>query len=184
LVDVVAWERRRRSCSAPKARFVVISSCQGGLGADITKAPDHEWLLDALPKRYGLVTFAGTPARARRRRHAHEGNYEGPILLAHAAADRMKATGTESAIVLFAISQAIALFPGSTALLPAARILAKECRGAPNIRVNVIAERDGGRVGGSQQRFRKVWRYRTDGVIPRYGKAADVVRGAIPSRTR
>jgi 3-oxoacyl-[acyl-carrier protein] reductase len=166
---------------------VVISSRQRGLRADITKANDRKWLLDAVPKLYGLVVFAGTPARGAAEdamRQSHEVNYEGPILLAREAAERMKATGTKGAIVLFSTMQAIALFPGSTAyagekaaLLHAARILAKECRGATNIRVNVIAP--GVMAAGMAEASiasGKYERFLTDGVIPRYGKASDVAR--------
>jgi meso-butanediol dehydrogenase / (S,S)-butanediol dehydrogenase / diacetyl reductase len=166
---------------------VVISSRHRGLRADITKAADRKWLLDGVPKLYGLVVFAGTPARGAGEdvmRQSHEVNYEGPILLAREAAERMEAGGTAGAIVLFSTMQAIALFPGSTAyagekaaLLHAARILAKECRGAANVRVNVIAP--GVMAAGMAEAsiaLGKYERYLTDGVIPRYGKAADVAR--------
>ena len=128
---------------------VIVSSRQHGIRADVTVADDRKRLLDALGKLYGLVVFTGSPARGEMEeamRISHQVNYEGPILLAREAAERMKATGTQGAIVLFATMQAVALFPGSTAyasekaaLLHAARILAKECRGPANIRVNVIA---------------------------------------------
>ena len=166
---------------------VVISSRSRGLRADITQAADRKWLLDAVPKLYGLVVFAGTPARGQgddAMRQSHQINYEGPILLAREAAERMKAAGTQGAIVLFSTMQAVALFPGSTAyagekaaLLHAARILAKECRGKTNIRVNVIAP--GVMAAGLAEASiasGKYERYLTDGVIPRYGKAADVAR--------
>ena len=166
---------------------VVISSRNRGLRADITKAADRKWLLDAVPKLYSLVVFAGTPARGATEdvmKQSHEVNYEGPILLAREAAERMKAAGTEGAIVLFSTMQALALFPGSTAyagekaaLLHAARILAKECRGKTNIRVNVIAP--GVMAAGMAEASiasGKYERYIQDGVIPRYGKAADVAR--------
>jgi NAD(P)-dependent dehydrogenase (short-subunit alcohol dehydrogenase family) len=166
---------------------VVISSRSRGLRADITKAADRKWLLDAVPKLYGLVVFAGTPARGAGEevmRQSHDVNYEGPILLAREAAERMKAAGTAGAIVLFSTMQAIGLFPGSTpyagekaALLHAARILAKECRGEANIRVNVIAP--GVMAAGMAEASiasGKYERYLTDGVIPRYGNAADVAR--------
>jgi pteridine reductase len=117
-------------------------------------------------------------------RQSHEVNYEGPILLARAAAERMKASGVPGAIVLFSTMQAIALFPGSTAysgekaaLLHSARILAKECRGASNIRVNVIAP--GVMAAGMAEASiasGKYERYISDGVIPRYGRAEDVAR--------
>jgi meso-butanediol dehydrogenase / (S,S)-butanediol dehydrogenase / diacetyl reductase len=166
---------------------VVISSRNRGLRADITKAADRQALLDAVGKLYGLVVFTGTPVRGAvedAMRQSHEVNYEGPILLAREASERMKASGTAGAIVLFSTMQAIGLFPGSTAyagekaaLLHSARILAKECRGAPNIRVNVIAP--GVMAAGMAEASiasGKYERYLTDGTIPRYGKAADVAR--------
>jgi NAD(P)-dependent dehydrogenase (short-subunit alcohol dehydrogenase family) len=166
---------------------VTVSSRQHGIRADITVADDRKRLLDALPALYGLVVFAGSPARgelADAMRISHQVNYEGPILLARAAAERMKASGTEGAIVLFSTMQAVALFPGSTAyagekaaLLHAARILAKECRGPANIRVNVIAP--GVMAAGMAEASiasGKYERYLKDGVIPRYGKAEDVAR--------
>lgn len=166
---------------------VVISSRHRGLRADITKAADRKWLLDAVPKLYGLTVFAGTPARGTGEdimRQSHEVNYEGPILLAREAAERMKAAGTQGAIVLLATMQAVALFPGSTAyagekaaLLHAARILAKECRGKSNIRVNVIAP--GVMAAGMAEvsiASGKYERYLDEGIIPRYGTAVDVAR--------
>ena len=166
---------------------VIVSSRQHGIRADITVADDRKRLLDALGKLYGLVVFTGSPARGEMEeamRISHQVNYEGPILLAREAAERMKATGTQGAIVLFATMQAVALFPGSTAyagekaaLLHAARILAKECRGQANIRVNVIAP--GVMAAGMAEASiasGKYERYLQDGIIPRYGKAQDVAR--------
>ena len=166
---------------------VVISSRTRGLRADITKPEDRKWLLDGVPKLYGLVVFAGTPARGLDHdvmRSSHEVNYEGPILLAREAAERMKSSGTQGAIVLFSTMQAVALFPGSTAyagekaaLIHTARILAKECRGPSNIRVNVIAP--GVMAAGMAETSiasGKYERYIQEGVIQRYGRAADVAR--------
>jgi NAD(P)-dependent dehydrogenase (short-subunit alcohol dehydrogenase family) len=172
---------------AAEGAHVVISSRHRGLRADITKAEDRKWLLDAVPKLYGLVVFAGDPARGPAEdamRVSHAVNYEGPILLAREAADRMKQRQIAGAIILFSTMQAVALFPGSTvyagekaALLHAARILAKECRGPANIRVNVIAP--GVMAAGMAEASiasGKYERYISDGVIPRYGKAFDVAR--------
>jgi NAD(P)-dependent dehydrogenase (short-subunit alcohol dehydrogenase family) len=166
---------------------VIVSSRTRGIRADITVAEDRKRLLDALGKLYGLVVFTGSPARGEIQdamRISHQVNYEGPILLAREAADRMRASGTAGAIVLFSTMQAVALFPGSTAyagekaaLLHAARILAKECRGPANIRVNVIAP--GVMAAGMAEASiasGKYERYLKDGVIPRYGKAEDVAR--------
>jgi meso-butanediol dehydrogenase/(S,S)-butanediol dehydrogenase/diacetyl reductase len=166
---------------------VVISSRHQGRGADITDAEDRKRLLNGVPNLYGLVVFVGTPARgetADAMRPSFELNYAGPILLAREAAERMKARGTPGAIVLFASMQAVALFPGSTAyagakaaLAHAARILAKEYRGPSNIRVNVIAPGviEAGMAEASIASG-KYDRYLRDGVIPRYGRAADVAR--------
>jgi len=166
---------------------VAVSSRQHGLCADITSAEDRKRLLDALPNLYGLAVFAGTSARgetASALRPSFELNYEGPILLAREAAERMKARGTPGAIVLFASMQAVALFPGSTAyagakaaLAHAARILAKECRGPANIRVNVIAP--GVMQAGMAEASiasGKYDSYLKDGMIPRFGRALDVAR--------
>ena len=166
---------------------VVISSRNHGLRADITQAVDRKRLLDSVPNLYGLVVFAGDPARGPLEEampRSHAVNYEGPILLARAAAEQMKTNGTPGAIVLFASMQAVALFPGSTAyagekaaLLHSGRILAKEYRGPANIRVNVIAP--GVMQAGMAEASiasGKYERYLTEGAIPRYGKAADVAR--------
>ena len=166
---------------------VVISSRNHGLRADITQTVDRKRLLDSVPNLYGLVVFAGDPARGPLEEampRSHAVNYEGPILLARAAAEQMKTNGTPGAIVLFASMQAVALFPGSTAyagekaaLLHSGRILAKEYRGPANIRVNVIAP--GVMQAGMAEASiasGKYERYLTEGAIPRYGKAADVAR--------
>ena len=166
---------------------VVISSRNHGLRADITQAVDRKRLLDSVPNLYGLVVFAGDPARGPLEEampRSHAVNYEGPILLARAAAEQMKTNGTPGAIVLFASMQAVTLFPGSTAyagekaaLLHSGRILAKEYRGPANIRVNVIAP--GVMQAGMAEASiasGKYERYLTEGAIPRYGKAADVAR--------
>src|SRR5262249_48983847 len=110
--------------------------------ADLGDAVDRARLLDAAPSLYGLVIFAGNPARVtdpsqceEALRFAFEANALGPILLAREAAERMRRAGTAGSIVLFSTMQSVGLFPGSTAyasskcaLLHAARILAKECR--------------------------------------------------------
>jgi NAD(P)-dependent dehydrogenase (short-subunit alcohol dehydrogenase family) len=166
---------------------VIVSSRSHGIQADITKAEDRARLLDSVASLYGLVVFTGNPARGNTEetmRLSHEVNYQGPILLAREAAERMKAAGTHGAIVLFATMQAVALFPGSTvyagekaALLHAARILAKECRGAANIRLNVVAP--GVMAAGMAEASiasGKYNRYLDDGVISRFGKALDVAR--------
>jgi len=80
--------------------------------------------------------------------------------------------------------QAVALFPGSTAyagakaaLLHSARILARECRGPANIRVNVISP--GVMAAGMAEASiaaGKYDRYRDEGVIHRFGRPEDIAR--------
>jgi NAD(P)-dependent dehydrogenase (short-subunit alcohol dehydrogenase family) len=80
--------------------------------------------------------------------------------------------------------QAAALFPGSTAyaapkaaLAHAARILAKECRGPANVRVNVVAP--GVMAAGmavASIASGKYDRFLNDGAIARFGRAEDVTR--------
>lgn len=159
--------------------------------ADLAVGADRRRLLDTAPEIYGLVVFAGDPARVppgadprEAMTRSHEVNYLGPILLAREAAERMKAAGTPGAIVLLATMQAVALFPGSTAyaaqkaaLVHAARILAKECRGPANIRVNVVSP--GVTAAGMAEASiasGKYDLYLKEGVIARYGRAADVAR--------
>jgi NAD(P)-dependent dehydrogenase (short-subunit alcohol dehydrogenase family) len=164
---------------------VMVASRSHGFLADVTQEGDRQRLLDAAPGLYGLVIFAGTPARGgsgEMYRLSHAVNYEGPILLARAAAERMKAHGTSGSIVLFSTMQAVALFPGSTiyagekaALAHAARILAKEYR--KDLRVNVIAPgvMDAGMAQASIASG-KYDRYVAEGTIARFGAAADVAR--------
>jgi len=156
--------------------------------ADLTNAQDRKRLLDAAPTLYGLVVFTGNPSRAadpeEAMRISNEVNYLGPALLAREAAGRMKAAQTPGAIVLFSTMQSQALFPGSiayagakSALTHAARILAKECRGPANIRVNVIAP--GVTQAGMAEASiaaGKYQRYLDDGTIPRYGRPEDIAR--------
>jgi NAD(P)-dependent dehydrogenase (short-subunit alcohol dehydrogenase family) len=177
-----------RSDAARAARLGRIAQL---VQADLSSADDRKRLLDAAPGLYGLVVFAGNPSRvaspgqlAEAMRLSHEANYLGPVLLAREAAELMKAKGTPGAIVLFSTMQAVDLFTGSTAyagskaaLLHAARILAKECRGPANIRVNVIAP--GVTQAGMAEASiaaGKYDRYIDDGVIPRFGRATDVAR--------
>lgn len=159
--------------------------------ADLRVAADRVRLLDAAPSIYGLVIFAGDPARVSDpsrleavMARSHQINYLGPILLARQAAARMKASGTPGAIVLFSTMQANALFPGSAtyaaqkaALQHAARILAKENRGPANIRVNVVSP--GVMAAGMAEASiasGKYDRFLQEGVIGRFGRAEDVAR--------
>jgi NAD(P)-dependent dehydrogenase (short-subunit alcohol dehydrogenase family) len=156
--------------------------------ADLAVATDRAGLLDAAPALYGLAVFTGDPVRIADAQEAmlrsHESNYMGPILLAREAAGRMKTAGTRGAIVLVSTMQAVALFAGSTAyasqkaaLIHAGRILAKECRGATDIRVNVICP-GVNKAGMAKASIAagKYDRFIADGVIERFGAAEDVAR--------
>jgi 3-oxoacyl-[acyl-carrier protein] reductase len=161
------------------------------LQADLASEQDRRRLLDILPAIYGVVVFAGNPARvtdpaqmARIMTESWEINFSGPVLLAREAAERMKSAGTPGAIVLLATMQAVGLFPGSTAyaspkaaLAHAARILAKECRGTANIRVNVVAP--GVMAAGMAEASiasGKYDRFIHEGAVGRFGRAVDVAR--------
>jgi 3-oxoacyl-[acyl-carrier protein] reductase len=159
--------------------------------ANLAAVEDRRRLLEAAPEIYGLVVFSGDPARVSNPAEveeamlrSHEVNYLGPILLAREAAERMKTRGTPGAVVLVSTMQAVALFPNSTAyaaqkaaLLHAARILAKECRGPANIRVNVICP-GVNQAGMAEASIRagKYDKYVKEGAIPRFGRALDVAK--------
>jgi 3-oxoacyl-[acyl-carrier protein] reductase len=159
--------------------------------ADLVSAADRARLLDAAPRLDALVVLAGDPARVSdpteieaAMRRSHDVNYLGPILLAREAAGRMRSTCTPGSIVLVSTMQANALFAGSTpyaaqkaALQHAARILAKECRGQANIRVNVVSP--GVTAAGMAEASiasGKYDRFIQEGVIGRFGRAEDVAR--------
>ena len=137
---------------------------------------------------YGLVVFSGDPARISEpeaaSRLSFEANYLGPMMLAREAADRMKSAGTPGAIVLISTMQAVSLFPGSTAyasqkaaLMHAGLVLAKECRGKTNIRVNVICP-GVNQAGMAEASIAsgKYAKYIDEDIIRRYGRAEDVAR--------
>ena len=160
----------------------------GAVRADLAVAADRARLLDSAPRLYGLAVFTGDPVRISDPEEAmlrsHEANYMGPILLAREAAERMKASGTRGAIVLLSTMQAVSLFPGSTAyaaqkaaLVHAARILAKECRGATDVRVNVVCP-GVNRAGMAEASIAsgKYDRFISENSIPRFGRAEDVAR--------
>ena len=159
--------------------------------ADLLDAADRKRLLDEVGPLYGLVVFVGTPARVSAEasfedvlRQSMDVNFAGPLLLAREAAARMKTEGTRGAIVLLSSMQAVHLVAGSTPYATAkaalgfgARILAKECRGRTDIRVNVVAPgvTDAGMAQASIASG-KYQRFLDEDVIPRYGRATDVAR--------
>jgi 3-oxoacyl-[acyl-carrier protein] reductase len=159
--------------------------------ADLGSPDDRRRMLDRAGALYGLVVFAGFAARAATEEkmsevmgRSHEENYLGPILMAREAAARMRNAQTPGAIVLVATMQATGVFAGSTpyasqkaALVHAGKILAKECRGASNIRVNVVCPgvTQAGMAEASVASG-KYDRFLNDGAIPRFGRAVDIAR--------
>lgn len=140
---------------------------------------------------YGLVALTGDPARVKAAdldgpalRDSFTANYEAPVLLALACAEAMVAKGTRGAIVLVSSMQGVHPFEGSlayagpkAALIHAARILAKEHGGAPDIRVNVVAP--GATTAGMARSSIDSGKYDPfveKGVIPRFGRPEDVAR--------
>jgi 3-oxoacyl-[acyl-carrier protein] reductase len=161
------------------------------LQADLVSSEDRARVLDSAPALYGAVILAGNPARVTdpaqvepAMMHSHAANFFGPILFAREAAARMKSSATSGAIVLVSTMQANALFPGSTiygaqkaALQHAALILARECRGIANVRVNVVSP--GVIAAGMAEASIAAGKYDQfieKDVIGRFGYAADVAR--------
>jgi pteridine reductase len=140
---------------------------------------------------YGMVCFAGDPARVKFEEATEADliasmrkNYIAPILLARDAALRMSERKQEGAIVLLSTMQAVAAFEGSInyaapkrALIQAARVMAKQwgCQ----IRVNIIAP-GVNRAGMALQSIQsgKYDHFVEQKIIPRFGKPEDVARVA------
>ncbi len=163
--------------------------------ADVAKPEGRQRCLDAAydvkGELYGLVALTGDPARVKPSEldgpsleASFAANYEAPVLLARAAAERMTARDTRGAIVLFSSMQGVHAFEGSlayagpkAALIHAARILAKEHGGETDIRVNVVAP--GVTTAGMARASidaGKYDRYVERGVIPRFGRPEDVAK--------
>jgi 3-oxoacyl-[acyl-carrier protein] reductase len=163
--------------------------------ADVGEPEGRERCLEAAlqvkSEIYGLVALVGDPARvkpedldAEALRASFAANYEAPVLLARACAERMAARGTRGAIVFVSSMQGVHPFEGSlayagpkAALVHAARILAKEYGGAGDVRVNVVAP--GATTAGMARASIDAGKYDPyveRGVIPRFGRPEDVAR--------
>ncbi len=140
---------------------------------------------------YGVVALTGDPARVKGANldgpalHASfSANFEGPVLLARAVAEEMMRRGTRGSVVLVSSMQGVYPFEGSlayaapkSALIHAARILAKEYGGEADIRVNVVAP--GATVVGMARASIEGGKYDPyvdRGVIPRFGRPEDIAR--------
>jgi NAD(P)-dependent dehydrogenase (short-subunit alcohol dehydrogenase family) len=150
-----------------------------------------ESALDVKGEFHGVVALTGDPARVKGDQldgpalHASfSANFEAPVLLARAAAEEMTRRGTRGSIVLVSSMQGVYPFEGSlayaapkSALVHAARILAKEYGGQSDIRVNVVAP--GATVVGMARASidgGKYDPYVDRGVVPRFGRPEDVAR--------
>jgi NAD(P)-dependent dehydrogenase (short-subunit alcohol dehydrogenase family) len=140
---------------------------------------------------YGLACFTGDPARvkfdeatAADLHDSFDKNYVAPLLLARDAAARMLTRGNNGAIVLLSTMQAVATFDSSinyagpkTALIQAARIMAKQSGGPGGVRVNVIAP--GVNRAGMALKSIESGKYDSfvdQKIIARFGKPEDVAR--------
>ena len=140
---------------------------------------------------YGFVCFAGDPARVKfddatdaDMGDSFENNCIAPVLLARDAARAMSERHAEGAIVLLSTMQAIAVFDASinyaapkTALIQAARIMAKQWGGPGGIRVNVVAP--GVNRAGMAVKSIESGKYDyfiSQNIIPRFGRPEDVAR--------
>ncbi|HJZ69325.1 MAG TPA: SDR family oxidoreductase [Blastocatellia bacterium] len=139
---------------------------------------------------YGFVCFTGDPARVKfddvtdaDLHDSMQKNYVAPILLAREAASRMLKRG-EGAIVLLSTMQAVAPFESSinyagpkTALIQAARIMAKQWGGSGGVRVNIVAP--GVNRAGMALKSIELGKYDfyvDQKIIPRFGQPEDVAR--------
>lgn len=162
---------------------------------DISEPGARERYIDAADAigdgLYGLVCFTGDPARVKfedvtdsELHDSLQKNYIAPLLLAREAAGRMMKRGKGGAIVLFSTMQAVAAFESSinyagpkTALIGAARIMAKQWGGPDGIRVNVIAP-GVNRAGMALKSIEsgKYDFYIDQKIISRFGRPEDVAR--------
>lgn len=140
---------------------------------------------------YAMVCFTGDPARVKfddvtdsDLHDSMQKNYVAPLLLAREAAARMAKSENEGAIVLLSTMQAVAAFESSinyagpkTALIGAARIMAKQWGGPGGIRVNVVAP-GVNRAGMALKSIEsgKYDFYVDQKIIPRFGRPEDVAR--------
>jgi 3-oxoacyl-[acyl-carrier protein] reductase len=168
-----------------------IALVQADVSTDEGRARCLDAAFEVKGELYGLVTFVGDPARVKPEelgvaalRASFTANYEAPVLLARACAERMAARGTHGAIVLVSSMQGTFPFEGSlayagpkAALVHAGLILAKEYGGAADIRVNVVAP--GATTAGMARASIEAGKYDPyveRGVIPRFGRPEDVAR--------
>jgi NAD(P)-dependent dehydrogenase (short-subunit alcohol dehydrogenase family) len=162
---------------------------------DISEPQTRERYVDAADMHgdglYGAVCFTGDPARVKfdvvtdaEMHESMQENYIAPILLAREAAARMMKRESEGAIVMFSTMQAVAAFESSinyagpkTAMIGAARIMAKQWGGPGGVRVNVVAP-GVNRAGMALKSIEsgKYDFYVNEKIISRFGRPEDVAR--------
>jgi NAD(P)-dependent dehydrogenase (short-subunit alcohol dehydrogenase family) len=139
---------------------------------------------------YGFVCFTGDPARVKFEEvddaDLHDSlqkNYIGPVLLAREAAARIINRNNRGAIVLLSTMQAVAPFEssinyagGKSALIQAARIMAKQWGGPDDVRVNVVAP-GVNRAGMALKSIESgKYDFYLEKIIPRFGRPEDIAR--------
>jgi NAD(P)-dependent dehydrogenase (short-subunit alcohol dehydrogenase family) len=169
----------------------LVSLVEGDVADGDVRRKYVQTAVDQKGELYGLVALTGDAARVKAAEldgaalHASfAANFEAPVLLARACAEQMARRGTRGAIVLFSSMQGTHPFEGSlayaapkSALVHAARILAKEYGGSRDIRVNVVAP--GATTAGMARASIESGKYDAyveRGVVPRFGRPEDVAR--------
>jgi NAD(P)-dependent dehydrogenase (short-subunit alcohol dehydrogenase family) len=185
-------EKAKTFKRALEARYGVSIHLVEGDISDAGKRALYVATADALEGGlYAMVCFTGDPARVKfddvtdaDLRNSMQENYVAPVMLAREAARSMQAHKRDSAIVLFSTMQAIATFESSinyaapkTALIQAAKIMAKQWGGPDGIRVNVIAP-GVNRAGMALKSIEsgKYDFYVEQKIIPRFGRPEDIAR--------
>jgi NAD(P)-dependent dehydrogenase (short-subunit alcohol dehydrogenase family) len=193
---VVGFRRNREKAEALKqameAQFKAsIELVEGDISDAETRARYVETAEKLGGGIYAMVCFTGDPARVKfdevtdaDLQASMQENYIAPVLLAREAAAKMRARNTEGAIVLFSTMQAVAVFESSinyaapkTALIQAAKIMAKQWGGPAGVRVNVIAP-GVNRAGMALQSIEsgKYDFFIEQKIIPRFGRPEDIAR--------
>jgi len=195
-IVVAGYSHNRERAEALKQGLEARYACQIHLIAgDISSSDVRARYVEAADSLgaglYGMVCFIGDPARVKFEdvndadlQDSMQKNYIAPLLLAREAADRMIKRGTDGSIVMLSSMQAVATFESSinyagpkTALIGAARIMAKQWGGSEGIRVNVVAP--GVNQAGMALKSIEAGKYDfyiEQKIIPRFGKPEDVAR--------
>jgi NAD(P)-dependent dehydrogenase (short-subunit alcohol dehydrogenase family) len=196
---VIGYRRDREKAEALRTvletRYARYGSVVELVGGDIGDAETRKRYVEAAEAigdgLYAMVCCTGHPARVKFEEATEADlqsslleNYIAPVLLAREAAARLRARNRDGAMVLFSTMQAVAPFESSinyaapkTALMQAAKILAKQWGGPAGIRVNVVApgvNRAGMALASIESG--KYDFFVEQKIIPRFGRAEDIAR--------